>query len=204
MHAAPSPQHRVRQAVLLLTVVLVVGCASRGGEFDYQPPPRATGPAGAPQATPAPVTPGTPAASVEPLPAAKNNKAALALLAPERKYLADRFSGTPVVVDFDDEAALVIDVPLAYAFDAGKDQPKPALQKVLDYVSTSLRRVPSTRFNTYAPGDTRTVAGLADRRAKAVSNYVVSRGVNGLRVAGAQAAADGGSVRVRIVAGPAP
>ena len=122
-------------------------------------------------------------------------------LAPERRYLAERFAGTPVTIDFDDTGALVVDVPLKFAFDSGRDQVKPALKKVLDYVATSLRRVTATTFTVQAPPDANAKpdTALAERRAKAVSTYVVSRAVPVQRAAGASAATSGG-VRVLIVA----
>ncbi len=76
----------------------------------------------------------------------------------------------------------MVEVPLQFAFDAGNDKPKPALRKVLDHVATSLRRVTTTRFATQAPADpAKPDPALAERRAKAVSAYLVTRAVNAQR-----------------------
>ena len=127
----------------------------------------------------------------------------LPALAPERKYLADRFAGTPVTVAFDDAGALVVEVPLKFAFKPGRSDLEPALKKVLDYVATSLRRVTTTTFTVQAPPDGKPDLPLADRRAKAVSAYIVSRAVPQQRAMAANGAVDGG-VRVRIEAAEKP
>ncbi len=90
-------------------------------------------------------------------------------------------------------------MPLKFAFDPGRNEVKPALKKVLDYVATSLRRVPATTFAVQAPPDAKPDPALAERRAKAVSTYVVSRAVPVQRAVGTTAAT-GGGVRVLIVA----
>jgi outer membrane protein OmpA-like peptidoglycan-associated protein len=200
--AMTSTMQQQTLTAALAVVTALAGCASQRGSAPWPPPP----PPGA-----STTAPGSASAPAAPAPGAgpmvgpdKSTRTPAAMLAPERKYLTDRFAGTPVAIAFDDEGALVVDVPLAYAFDAGKDTPKPALLKVLDYVSTSLRRVQASRFTAAAPGDAKPAPGLADRRAKAVSQYIVTRGVNALRAAGT-AAEETGGVRVRIVADrPAP
>jgi outer membrane protein OmpA-like peptidoglycan-associated protein len=190
-----------RTAVLATAsaAVLVAGCASRQ-ESPWPPP--APPPAAGTTVSPAPPPSAQTGTVVGP---DRSPRTPAAILAPERKYLAERFAGTPVTIAFDPEGALVVDVPLVYAFDPGRDQPKPALLKVLDYVGTSLRRVQASRFTVSAPDDAKKpVVGLADRRAAAVGKYIVTRGVNALRAAGTSAD-DAFGVRVRIVADrPAP
>lgn len=169
------------------------GCASRAAA----PPPPAPAPAKPTSPAPPPAATATPVEPTMSIGSAQGKP--LAALAPERKYLAERFAGTPVTIAFDDAGALVVEVPLRFAFDAGRDDAKPALKKVLDYVATSLRRVTATTFTVQAPADAKPDPALAERRAKAVSAYVVSRAVPVQRSAGASAASEGG-VRVRIMA----
>lgn len=174
-------------------LVSIGGCASRTAA----PPPPAPAPAKPTAPAPPPAATATP---VEPTMSIGSSRGkALPSLAPERKYLAERFAGTPVTIDFDDTGALVVEVPLKFAFDAGRDQVQPALKKVLDYVATSLRRVTATTFSVQAPSDAKPDPALAERRAKAVSTYLVNRAVPVQRVAGTTAAT-GGGVRVTIVA----
>lgn len=121
-------------------------------------------------------------------------------LIPERKFLSDWFSGTPVTIDFDREGALRVDVPLQYAFDPRQSKLKPALSKVLDHVGTSLRRVPTSRVHVSAPPDTGAVVdtALAGKRATAVRDGVVSKGVNAIRIASVTPSTTG-SVQIRIL-----
>jgi outer membrane protein OmpA-like peptidoglycan-associated protein len=168
------------------------GCASQAAA------PAPPAPVPARPATPAP-PPAAGTTTVEPTMSIGGRSKPAAALAAERKYLAERFSGTPVTIDFDDTGSLLVEVPLKFAFDAGRDQVKPALKKVLDYVATSLRRVTATTFAVQAPPDAKPDPVLAERRAKAVSAYVVSRAVPVQRAAGATAAT-GSGVRVLIVA----
>ncbi len=189
-----------RQVLAFAAAATLAGCASKQDpSWPPPPPPSATGGTSAGGTVAAPAPSGATTGPVA------GPRTPAAILGPERKYLAERFAGTPVTIDFDPEGALIIDVPMAHAFDAGRDQPRPALLKVLDYVSTSLRRVTATRFMVTAAGDVKKpVVGLADRRAAAVGKYIVTRGVNSLRLA-ATSADDAVGVRVRIVADrPAP
>jgi outer membrane protein OmpA-like peptidoglycan-associated protein len=200
VNPCPRPTRAWRSAALLTAafafvsaVVSSSGCASRAAA----PPPPAPAPANPASPAPPPAATATP---VEPTMSTGSARGKpLPSLAPERKYLAERFAGTPVTIDFDDTGALVVDVPLKFAFDPGRDQVKPALKKVLDYVATSLRRVSATTFAVQAPADAKPDPALAERRAKAVSAYVVSRAVPVQRAGGASAGT-GSGVRVLIVA----
>lgn len=183
--------------LIALVVLSLAACASRSGSTTPTTTTPSTQGAGAAPSAGA----GSTAASTAPDPGVTTpvrGKPPVSLSA-ERKYLAERFAGTPVTIDLDLEGALVVEVPLKFAFDAGSDKPKPALKKVLDYVATSLRRVTTTRFATEAPADTKPDPVLAERRAKAVSAYLVTRAVNVQRADAASAATEGG-VRIRIVA----
>lgn len=154
---------------------------------------------------PAPVTQAGPAASAPPSrtptpvgPDAKPAPVASTLTA-ERKYLNDWFGNTPVVIDLDRDGVLRVDVPLQHAFDAGKSLPRPALMKVIEHVGTSLRRVPTARFQVAAGSDAaKADAALADQRAIAVRDALVKRGVNAIRAGTAAALAPGAGVTIRI------
>ncbi len=182
--------------LIALVVLSLAACASRSGSTTPTTTPATQGAGATPSAGA-----GSTAASTAPDPGVTTpvrGKPPVSLGA-ERKYLAERFAGTPVTIDLDLEGALVVEVPLKFAFDAGSDRPKPALKKVLDYVATSLRRVTTTRFATQSPADTKPDPALAERRAKAVSAYLVTRAVNVQRADASSAATEGG-IRIRIVA----
>lgn len=129
-----------------------------------------------------------------------------AALVPERKYLADWFSGTPVTIAFDRDGALRVEVPLEFAFTPGQSKMKPALGKVLDRVGTSLRRVRDARVHVAAPADlvtaqaAKTDATMADKRGAAIRDAIVSRGVNLIRIASVTQHPSA-AVVIRIVAG---
>ncbi len=179
-------------AVTGLVSTWLGGCASRGIE---------RGPGPAPNTGSTPSNSGSTAATPSP-PSPAESKAVPPpdALVPERKYLSDWFAGTPVLIDFERDGALRVEVPLQHAFDARQTKVKPALFKVLDRVATSLRRVPNARAVVTAPGDPNPPidAALADTRVKSVREAIVSRGVNAIRVSGA-APSNTGMVQIRIV-----
>ena len=123
-------------------------------------------------------------------------------LVTERRWLAEWFRGTPVLVALTDPQTLGVDVPLAHCFNAGSSTVKPALAAVLDRVATSLRRQPTMRVAIAAPADANDNARLAASRAQKVSEHLVSRGVAATRVTGSGTAPPGGAVQLRIVLGP--
>lgn len=192
-HATRSPAAATRIGIagLCLFAGLVAGCGTRGGTVPGSTTPGASDPwsTGGSQGT-VPATPATPGASD-------------ALVA-ERRYLNEWFAGTPVVIEIDRDGALRVEVPLQFAFDARQTKPKPALQKVLDRVGTSLRRVPTARVHLLAPPDPSapTDGVLVDKRLKAVREEVVSRGVNAIRI-GSTSPSSNGNVHIRMVM-PAP
>ena len=81
-------------------------------------------------------------------------------LAAEQRWLARLFEGTPVQVMAQANGhAVLVEVPLRFAFDAGSSQPKPPLQAVLQRLAMSLKRHPTARLVVVAPAP-----GAADRQ----------------------------------------
>jgi outer membrane protein OmpA-like peptidoglycan-associated protein len=124
-------------------------------------------------------------------------------LVAERKFLQEWFNGTPVMIEMDGESALRVEVPLQFAFGPRSAEVTKALQKVVDNVSQSLRRVPTAMYEISAPPD----AGssdlqLATRRAEAVRAAITRRAVLPQR-AGAVVGAPSGNVQLRLVIPPA-
>lgn len=144
---------------------------------------------------------GPPPASTVPPARAEVRPAAPAALAPERQWLQSWFKGTPVVIAQRADGDVVVDVPLAFCFDAGRSEVKPALAAVLDKVAESLRRVPRARLPLVAaPGDVGGAAaapGIALERAARVHRHLVSRGVAAARL-GKPVAAGAAAVQLRM------
>lgn len=96
-------------------------------------------------------------------------------LATEQRWLSQWFDGTPVrITGQSDGRAVLLAVPLDFAFDAQSPRPKPALQAVLDKVGQSLKRQPSTRLRIGAPGPAaRALSARAHVLAQGVASYRV-------------------------------
>jgi hypothetical protein len=200
----------IRAGCLVIGAVVLSACASRQGDGA---PVRSAG-VGAPGATKASAassaTPDSAPTASGPSSSSDGRPATpAAALVPERKYLADWFSGTPVTIAFDRDGSLRVEVPLEFAFAPGQSKPKPALGKVLDRVGTSLRRVRDARALVAAPADVvsnpslKPDATLADKRGVAIRDAIVSRGVNLIRV-GPLTTHPQPAVVIRLVAAPPP
>jgi hypothetical protein len=113
-------------------------------------------------------------------------------LAAEERWLEDLFRGTPVTVGPGPNAALRLEVPLKYAFDAGQVAVKPPLAAVLDKVAASLARQSRARLQVAVPAPT--------GRADGVRDHLLSRGVAGFRIERLPPRAD--AVELRLVAPP--
>ena len=108
-----------------------------------------------------------------------------AALAVERKWLQSWFQGTPVVIAQLGGAAVSVDVPLEFCFDAGGSKVKPPLAAVLDKVAESLRRHRQARLELLAaPRDAADGSPLALQRATQVRAHLMSRGVPAARLGG--------------------
>jgi len=124
-------------------------------------------------------------------------------LVSEQRWLEDLFRGTPVVIALLDANTLAVDVPLANSFDTGKSMVKPALAKVLEYITTSLRRQPTMRLSIAAPGDAAASnVALAAARAQQVREALLARGVAAVRLAGVGTARAGAPVQLRLLIAP--
>lgn len=170
----------------LCWLALLTGCAT---------PPASTPTSGAP-------APG----AVAPAPAAPRAAPPAAVISPlvsEQRWFEDLFRGTPVVIALVDANTLAVEVPLANSFDAGKSSVKPALAKVLEYVTTSLRRQPAMRLSIAAPADaTAGNVALAAARAQQVREALLARGVTATRLAGVGTARAGAPVQLRLLIAP--
>lgn len=170
----------------LCWLALLAGCAT---------PPQAPTPA-----------PGLPAPSAPPPPAsprAAPPTPAVSPLVSEQRWLENLFRDTPVVITLVDVNTLAVDVPLANSFDSGKSTVKPALAKVLEYISTSLRRQPAMRVSISAPTDA--AAGnvaLAAARGQQVREALLARGITATRLAGVGTARAGAPVQLRLLIAP--
>jgi len=124
-----------------------------------------------------------------------------AALAAEHRWLTQLFAGTPVAITLQRDGQLGVEVPLDFAFDAGRANVKPPLAKVLDYLAQSATRQIGTRLHVAAPADARGTPALALRRASAVRAYLAGKGVSPRRFS-EPVATERGGVSVRIE--PAP
>lgn len=150
-------------ALLLCLGLLITAC----GTAPSRPPEKGAAASGAAVSPPGPA-----------------DAALAARLVVERDWLRAWFKDTPVVIAQQD-AALGVEVPLAFCFDPGRSEVKPALGAVLDKVAESLRRNPQARLQLLAaPGDTASAAqaALATQRGQRVRAHLRSRGVPDARL----------------------
>ncbi|WP_165393280.1 OmpA family protein [Rivibacter subsaxonicus] len=142
---------------LLLVAALVVGCA-----------------------TPPAPSPGAPTAPTRP--AASGLSPALEA---QRLRLTDALAGTPVLVVATDAGQLLVEVPLKFAFDAGRATVKPPLAAVLDQLATGYKpQAQLTELRINAPADDKAATALALQRAQGVRDHLATRGVPANRVVG--------------------
>jgi hypothetical protein len=115
------------------------------------------------------------------------------VLAAEVTWMRQLFDGTPVAIVAEDDGAMRVDVPLAFSFDDKSNAPKPPLRAVMDKVAQTLARQPSAKVHVGTPGPA--------ARTTAMRNYLVGRGVVGLRVV-ALNPPPSSTVTLRVVPGP--
>jgi outer membrane protein OmpA-like peptidoglycan-associated protein len=195
--AARASSTRVVTRVSTLAVALLVGaCSTTGTPGSYGGPIEPPAVPGAPDTAGTPGAPGqgsTPAPSASPL-------------ATEQRHFENWFRGTPVVIVAQPQAAqptLLVDVPLANSFDAGKADIKPALAAVLERVAESLQRQLGARVTVAAPADPGGNAALAQQRAQRVREHLVSRRIAAPRIALGGAARAGAALQLRMTIPPA-
>lgn len=115
------------------------------------------------------------------------------VLAAEVNWMRQLFEGTPVAIVTEDDGAMRVDVPMNFSFDANAAAPKPPLRAVMDKVAQTMARQPSARVQVGTPGP--------PARTTAMRNYLIGRGVVGLRVVVLnQPPSD--AVTLRVVPGP--
>lgn len=151
----------------------------------------------------APSAPAAPGASA-PLPRGDARGVSGGPLRAERLWLQAWFRDTPVrVAERDGGAAVLVEVPREFCFEAGRSELKPALTAVLDKVAESLRRVPSARLPLIAAPDDggRPTAALAEARAARVQRHLRSRGVAAHRL-GRPGVSTAAAVQLRLEAAP--
>ena len=166
----------LRPAIAALTglsLLLLAGCASA----PTRPPGAATSTAPTAPAD-QPPRPGQPPPNV---------------LAAEVTWMKQLFEGTPVAIAGEDDGSMRVDVPLTFSFDDKSNAPKPPLRAVMDKVAQTLARQPSAKVHVGTPGPA--------ARTTAMRNYLIGRGVVGLRVV-ALTPPPGDSVTLRVVPGP--
>lgn len=129
-----------------------------------------------------PPAPGGPASALPPPRAASGLSPALEA---QRLRLAEAVAGTPVVVSATNTQQLRVEVPLKFAFDAGRSTVKPPLAAVLDQLATGYKpQSLLTELRINAPADDKSAANLATQRAQSVRDHLVRRGVAPYRIVG--------------------
>jgi outer membrane protein OmpA-like peptidoglycan-associated protein len=168
---------RLRRRLALLPLpLLLVACASSG-------PPAPAGPAGTPGRAAEGGREATPAEA----------------LATEQRWLRSWFDGTPVRIEQQGDGSLLVEVPRAFCFDAGRSRVKPPLAAVLGKVAESLRRRPKAQLALVsAPDESPGGRSLATERAVQVRRTLSERGVP-LAQLGRETAVGGESLQLRIV-----
>ena len=111
-----------------------------------------------------------------------------AYAASQLEELADALSrelrGTPVEVQRADPNLLRVAVPANYCFDAGRSSVKQPLAAVLDRMAAQLKLKPDLEVVLAGPADARdSDVLLAQDRAAAARDYLISRGVSAARFA---------------------
>lgn len=109
--------------------------------------------------------------------------ASISTLSDEQQRLRQLFDGTPVEIEATREGRLRVAVPQRFAFDPGRSAVKPPLAKVLDHLSTSVKRLGDVELRVIAATDPKASPKLATDRAAAARDYLVARGVPASRFA---------------------
>jgi hypothetical protein len=166
-----------RFATVLAVLIVLAAC----GAAPTRPttPSTTPGVSGAPSApAEAPPRPGQPPPNV---------------LAAEVTWMKQLFEGTPVAIVAEDDGAMRVDVPLSFSFDDKATAPKPPLRAVMDKVAQTLARQPSAKVHVGTPGPA--------ARTTAMRNYLMGRGVVGLRVVALNPPPSDSAVTLRVVPG---
>jgi hypothetical protein len=143
-----------------------------------------------------PATPSAPSVPTAPadVPPPRPGQPPPNVLASEVNWMKQLFDGTPVAIVAENDGAMRVDVPLTYAFDDKSTAPKPPLRAVMDKVAQTLARQPSAKVHLATPGPA--------ARTTAMRNYLMGRGVVGLRVVVLNPPPSDVAVLLRVVPGP--
>jgi outer membrane protein OmpA-like peptidoglycan-associated protein len=155
-----------------------------------------TRPTSQPAPGPSTASPAAPAGAEAPPPRIGNS------MAVERLWLQAWFKGTPVRITQRHEAAVRIEVPRDFCFDAGRSTIKPALAAVLDKLAQSLDRAdPAWLPLVAAPADSAKDPALAVQRAARVREHLLALGVPAARL-GPPIASTAAAVQLRMEVAP--
>ncbi|OZA94080.1 MAG: hypothetical protein B7X57_02765 [Erythrobacter sp. 34-65-8] len=101
------------------------------------------------------------------------------------RELREQTAGSGVDVS-EVDGAILVNLPDGVTFATGSSAITPGFQRLLDNVAASLVQYPNSLVDVYGHtdtvGSTSSNQNLSERRAQAVSNYLVSRGVNSARI----------------------
>lgn len=103
------------------------------------------------------------------------------------KELKEQTAGSGVdVTEVDGGNAILVNLPDGVTFDVGSYTIKPAFRDTLDTVANSLQTYPDSLIDVYghtdSTGSDSFNQNLSEQRARAVSNYLTSRGVSSARI----------------------
>ena len=103
------------------------------------------------------------------------------------KELREQTAGTGVdVTETDNGQAILVNLPNGVTFDVDSSAVKPGFRDTLDRVAASLVQYPNSLIDVYghtdSTGSDAYNQGLSERRARAVADYLTSRGVGYARV----------------------
>ena len=190
-------------ALLVAAVVGLVGCGSTPKTPPMTPGTetkstgRAAAPAPATPASPGRIGAATASAPSPPAPSPSVPPPPPGPLAAEQRWLASLFEGTPVqVIGQANGHAVLVELPLRFAFDAGSNQPKAPLQAVLQRLGLSLKRHPTARLALAAPAP-----GAAERQ-HAMRTELAAMGLPLHRLSAAASAASDHHISLRLALAP--
>ncbi len=103
------------------------------------------------------------------------------------KELKEQTAGSGVdVTEVDNGNAILVNLPDGVTFDVGSYTIKPAFRDTLDTVAGNLTQYPNSLIDVYghtdSTGSESFNQNLSEQRARAVANYLTSRGVNSARI----------------------
>ena len=103
------------------------------------------------------------------------------------KELKEQTAGTGVdVSETDNGQAILVNLPNGVTFPTGSYAISPSFQATLDQIAQSLRDYPNSLIDVYGHtdtvGSTASNQTLSEERARAVANYLISRGVASSRI----------------------